>query len=97
MPSQSKSGREEKQYNYRLISSCVLPVLDGEKVHIGRMSATLRCERCRDRFYISRYVFIRFEQKQHTLKEYPYENGRFSPVKFWAYEILSYICTPERV
>ena len=37
------------------------------------------------------------EQKQHTLKEYPYENGRFSPVKFWAYEILSYICTPERV
>lgn len=61
-------GREEKQYNYRLISSCVLPVLDGEKVHIGRMSATLRCERCRDRFYISRYVFIRFRTKAAHLK-----------------------------
>ena len=55
--------------------------------------------------FIFRGTFLSVsEQKQHTLKEYPYENGRFSPVKwrfspvkFWAYEILSYICTPERV
>ena len=68
MPSQSKSGREEKQYNYRLISSCVLPVLDECPPRFVAKGAEID--------FIFRGTFLSVsEQKQHTLKEYPYENG----------------------
>lgn len=80
---------------------CFIPVFDGEKVRGGHLAATLRYVSLRegaeiDFIFCGAFLSV-FEQKQRTSKEYPYENGRFSPVKFWAYEILSYICTPERV